>query len=311
MNALARRLITSLMLLAIISMASFSLLKIMPGDFAEVLLMKQMDGDAPTEEALKKFKQENGFYDPMPVQYLRWMADLGQGDLGTSFQSGDSVTNELMLRLPNTLILALTSILISLLVAFPLGVLAALKPDSIYDRAAMTFAVVGMAMPNFWLALLGILFFSITLGWLPVSGYATWAHLVLPSLVIGTSMAGITARLVRATMLEVMSEDFIRTAYAQGMSRTRVVLTQALPNAMIPIITLVGLQMGKMFDNVVVVEAVFGWPGIGRLFIESTLGRDFPVMQGCILVIGITYIGINLAVDIIVSRLDPRIKGLV
>lgn len=258
MNAVVRRLIMSFMLLAIISVASFSLLQILPGDFAQTLLMQQMDGELPPPEALHIFKLQNGFYDALPVQYLRWLSGVFRGDLGTSFLTEDPVLDELLLRLPNTLILALSSIVISLAVAFPLGLLAALKPGSIYDRVAMLIAVTGMAAPNFWVALLGILLFSLALSWLPVSGYATWAHLVLPSVVIGTSMAGITARMIRSTMLDVMSADYIRTAYATGMPQGRVILTQALPNAMVPIVTLIGLQMGKMFDNVVVVEAVFG-----------------------------------------------------
>lgn len=310
MNSLIRRLIISLFLLTIVSMASFSLLQVLPGDFAEVLLMQQMDGVMPTAEALERFKQENGLYDPLPVQYLHWLSEVLGGNLGTSFQSGDTVANELRLRIPNTLMLALFSILISLLIAFPAGVLATLWPGSIFDRVVMMASVIGMAIPGFWLALLGILLFSVTLGWLPVSGYTSWLHLILPSVIIGISMAGVTVRLVRSAMLGLVSADFVRTAYAKGLSPTRVIFRHVLPNAMVPIVTLVGLQLAKMFDNVVIIEAVFAWPGIGRLFIEAILGRDFPVIQGCVLVVGVAYIIINLAVDLIISRLDPRIRGV-
>ena len=308
MSTLVRRLGLSLVLLAGITVASFALLRVMPGDFAEILLTQQMDGEMPTAEALDRFKLEHGFEDPLPLQYLRWLGGAATGQLGVSFHSEDPVIEELVLRIPNTVLLAVSSIVTSLLIAFPLGIGAALRPGSLFDRAAMMVAVVGMATPNFWLALLGMLLFSLTLGWLPVSGFGTFAHLVLPSLVIGTSLAGVTARLVRSSLLEVLSADYIRTAHAKGLKRIRVALGHALPNALVPIVTLIGLQLGKMFDNVVVVEAVFGWPGIGRLFVEAILGRDFPVIQGCILVIGVAYIVINLTVDVAIRWIDPRVR---
>ncbi len=307
MNVLFHRLLLSLILLWIVSIASFSLLHFMPGDFAEILLMEQMDGEVPPPEALARFKLQNGFNDALPLQYLRWLTNAFAGDLGTSFQSEDSVSAELMVRLPNTLLLAGSSILISLAIAFPLGIGAALKPGSRFDRAAMILAVLGMATPNFWLALIGMLLFSLTLGWLPVSGFGTWAHLVLPALVLGASLAGVTTRLIRSTMLEILSAHYVRTAHAKGLLQWRIIM-HVLSNAMVPVITLIGLQLAKMFDSVVVVEAVFGWPGLGRLFVEAILGRDFPVIQGCVLVIGLVYLVLNLLVDISVRWLDPRIR---
>ena len=306
MSLLFRRLGLSLVLLGLISIASFSLLRLLPGDFAEVLLMEQMDGDMPSPEALARFKQDNGLDDPLPAQYARWVGGIAEGDLGTSFRTADPVLRELGARLPNSVLLAVSSIGISLLIAFPLGIGAALRPGSLFDRAAMAIAVLGMATPNFWLALLATLLFSLALGWLPVSGFGSGAHLVLPSLVIGTSLAGVTARLVRGALIEVMNADYIRTAHAKGLRRMRVVLSHALPNALVPVVTLIGLQMGKMFDSVVVVEVVFGWPGIGRLFVEAILSRDFPIIQGCVLIIGVAYILINLAVDMGIRWIDPR-----
>lgn len=300
----------SFVLLVVVSMSSFSLLRILPGDFAQSLLMHQMGGELPSAAALDQFKQENGFYQPLPMQYLQWLGGVVRGDLGTSFLTNDPVLEELKLRIPNTLILAFCSVSISLIIAVPLGVIAALNPTSLIDRAVILFATISMSIPNFWLSILGILLFSLILGWLPVSGYTTWAHLILPSVVIGTSLAGATTRMVRTTIWNEMSSDYVRTAHAKGLSRSRVVFTHAFPNAMTPIITLVGLQMGKMFDNVVIVEAVFGWPGIGRLFAESILDRDFPVMQGCILVIGLTYILINLIIDFMIGLIDPRVRGV-
>jgi ABC-type dipeptide/oligopeptide/nickel transport system permease component len=283
-------------------------LHILPGDFAEVLLMQQMDGDIPEPEALEKFKSQNGFDEMLPVQYLYWLKNAAGGDLGISFQSDDPVIEELTVRLPNTLQLAMTSILVSLVIALPLGIAAAFWSGTLIDKIIMAFAVVGLATPNFWLALLGMLLFSLVLGWLPVSGFGTWAHLVLPSLVIGSSLAGVTARLVRSAMLEVLSQPFIRTAYAKGLSQQRVLIVHALPNILVSTVTLVGLQLAKMFDSLVVVETVFGWPGIGRLFVESILGRDFPVIQGCVLVIGLVYLVLNLFIDLCVQRIDPRIQ---
>ena len=308
---MARRLIQSCLLLMLLSMFSFSLLHIMPGDFAELLLIEQMGGELPDPESLRRFKDENGFDDPLVTQYGRWLGGAVRGDLGTSFQSGGDVWGELQLRLANSLLLTGASIAISLFVAVPLGIAAAARPGSLFDRAAMMLAVFGMAVPNFWYSLLMVLMFSLTLGWLPVSGYGHWTHLVLPALVIGTSLSGVTARFIRSCFLDVLSSDFIRTARAKGLRETRVLLRHTLPNALVPIMTLLGMQVGKMFDSVVVVETIFAWPGVGRLLVEAILGRDFPVIQACVLVVGGAYIGINLIVDMLVMTVDPRIREAV
>ncbi|MCG8508274.1 MAG: ABC transporter permease [Rhodospirillales bacterium] len=308
---MARRLSQSLILLILLSMFSFSLLHIMPGDFAELLLIEQMGGELPDAESLRRFKQQNGFEDPLPYQYGRWLAGALQGDLGTSFQSGGNVWGELRLRLANSVLLAGASIAVSLLVAIPLGIGAAARPGSAFDRLAMMLAVFGMAIPNFWYSLLMVLVFSLTLGWLPVSGYGHWTHLVLPALVIGTSLSGVTARFIRSCFLDVLSSDFVRTARAKGLREARVLFIHTLPNALVPIVTLLGMQIGKMFDSVVVVETIFAWPGVGRLLIEAILSRDFPIIQACVLVVGTVYIGINLIVDFIVTFIDPRIRGAV
>jgi ABC-type dipeptide/oligopeptide/nickel transport system permease component len=173
----------------------------------------------------------------------------------------------------------------------------------------MLLAVLGMAIPNFWYSLIMVMVFSLFLGWLPVSGYGHWTHIVLPALVIGTSMAGIMARFIRSCVLDVLSRDFVRTAHSKGLGEIRVLLGHALPNALVPIVTLLGLQIGKMFDGVVVVETIFAWPGIGRLLVESIFSRDFPVLQLCVLVIGAVYIAVNLTVDLLVMAIDPRIRG--
>jgi len=308
---MARRLSQSLILLLLLSMFSFSLLHIMPGDFAELLLIDQMGGELPDADSLAKFKDQNGFTDPMAEQYGRWLGGALHGDLGTSFQSGGDVWKEIRLRLANSVLLGAASIAVSLLIAVPLGIFAAARPGSMFDRAAMMLAVFGMAVPNFWYSLLLMLLFSLTLGWLPVSGYGDWTHLVLPALVIGTSLSGVTARFIRSCFLDVLSSDFIRTARAKGLREARVHLRHALPNALVPIVTLLGMQVGKMFDSVVVVETVFAWPGVGRLLVEAILGRDFPVIQACVLVVGTAYIAVNLIVDMLVAAIDPRIREAV
>jgi peptide/nickel transport system permease protein len=310
-GTMLRRLSQSLILLILLSMFSFSLLHIMPGDFAELLLIEQMGGELPDTESLQRFKDQNGFHDPLVQQYGRWLTAAIQGDLGTSFQSGGSVWGEIRLRLANSAVLAGASIAISLLVAVPLGIGAAARPGSLFDRLAMMLAVFGMAVPNFWYSLLMVLVFSLTLGWLPVTGFGHWTHLVLPALVIGTSLSGVTARFIRSCFLDVLGSDFIRTARSKGLREIRVLLFHTLPNALVPIVTLLGLQIGKMFDSVVVVETIFAWPGVGRLLIEAILGRDFPVIQACILVVGAVYIGVNLIVDLLVTIIDPRIRGAV
>ncbi len=309
MNALLQRILMSLLLLLVVCIASFALLRLLPGDVAEILLMHQMDGEAPTPEAIEAFRRANGLDASLPVQFLRWLNSTLHGDLGTSFRTGDNVSRELALRIPNTLLLGAAAMVISLGLSFPSGISAMLRPGSWMDRFLMGMAVISMAMPGFWLALIAVLLFSVHLGWLPVSGYASWLHLVLPSAIIGLAMAGASARLVRNTLVEVMQENYIRTAFASGLPLNRIILRHALPNALVPILTFLGLQLTKMFDSVVIIETVFGWPGIGRLFVEAILSRDFPVIQGCVLVIGIVYVGINFAVDMAVAWVDPRIRG--
>jgi len=311
MSRLVHRLIVSVGLLVAVSIAGFAILPAMPGDAAEVILMERMDGEIPTREALAAFRAEAGFDDPWPVQFLRWLAGVLQGDLGTSFRTDDPVLSDLALALPRTLMLGAAAALVSVLLALPLGIAAALRPGTWIDRLAMALAVLGMATPNFWLALLGMLLFSLTLGWLPVSGHGTWLHLVLPALVVGTALTGVLARMVRSALLEVLDADFIRTARSKGLHPARILMAHALPNAAAPVLAVLGLHLGKMFDSIVVVEAVFGWPGLGRLLVDAILARDGPVIQGCLLVIGAATVVIHLLTDVAVGRVDPRARGAV
>ncbi len=309
--ALSRRLLHAALLLLALSVFSFSLLHLLPGDFAELLLIEQMDGDLPDQATLDRFKATHGFDQPLWQQYSIWLERALLGNLGLSFRTEDPVAEELTLRLAATAQLAAAGLAIGVLLGAGLGVAAAVRPGSLVDHAAMGLAVVGMALPNFWVGLLAILFFSVTLGWLPVAGYGHLANLVLPAVVIGTSLAGVIARLVRACLLEEFGADYVRTANAKGASRSRVIWRHAVPNALVPMVALIGLQVCKLFDGVVVVETVFAWPGIGRLLVESVLGRDFPVIQGCVLLIGGISVLTALVADCLVMAIDPRIRGAV
>lgn len=294
------------LLMLAISLASFTLLRLMPGDFAEVLLMAQMDGHVPSAEALDKFKAEGGFDRPMPIQYLDWLRGLLSGDLGSSLVTGETVGAEVVLRLGLSLQVAAAALALSLAIAIPVGLLAARYPGGLIDRASAALAVLAMSMPTFWYALLLALLFSLVLGWLPSSGYGSWQHMVLPTLVIGTSTAGLTMRYVRGLLLDEAGRPYMRTAAAKGLGRTRALVSHAGPNVLPAILTIAGLQFARIFDGMIVVETLFAWPGIGRLLVESLLARDFPVIQACFLVIGTAYVLVHLGVDVAIALYDPR-----
>lgn len=309
--ALARRAVYAVAMLFAVSVAGFALLRLMPGDFAEVLLMAQMDGDIPSPEALAKFSAENGFDAAMPAQYLRWLGGVLSGDLGRSLMTGESVSREIVLRLGNSMILAVSALILSLVIALPIALAAVRYPNSVFDRLSAGLAVLGMSIPNFWYALLLALLFSLVLGWLPSSGYGTWQHAVLPTLVIGTSVAGVTTRYIRSVLLDEAGRPYMRTASAKGLSRTAALLRHGLPNAGPAVITLAGLQFARIFDGVIIVETLFAWPGIGRLLVDSLLNRDFALIQACFLVIAMIYVVTNLLVDVAIAAFDPRVRGVV
>lgn len=293
-------------LLLVLSLASFALLRLMPGNFAEVLLMSQMDGHVPSAEALARFSAEHGFDRAMPVQYLAWLGGVFSGDLGNSLVTGEPVAREVMLRLGNSLVLATAAMAVSLLIAIPLALAAARFPNGIFDRAIAALAVLAMSIPNFWYALLLALLFALVLGWLPSSGYGTWQHIVLPTLVIGTSIAGVSTRYIRSLLLDEAGRPYMRTAAAKGVGRLAALVRHAGPNAFPAVLTLAGLQFARIFDGMIVVETLFGWPGIGRLLVESLLARDFPIIQACFLVIGCAYVLVHLVVDVAIAAFDPR-----
>ncbi|MEM7254500.1 MAG: nickel ABC transporter permease [Pseudomonadota bacterium] len=286
-----------------VSCIVFVLSHVIPGDPVEVMLGEYA---APADrEALTK---RLGLDKPIWEQFVSYMGQLVRFDLGESLHSKRPIVETLAERLPATAWLAFVSMVIAIVIAVPLGCLAALKQNSVWDALAVGFSVFGVAIPNFVFGPLAILVFAVGLGWFPVSGNETPLAVVLPALTLGTAMAAILARMVRASLLDVLREDYVRTARAKGLSDIDVVWRHALRNALLPVVTIVGLQLGALLAGAVVTEQVFSWPGIGELTIESIRRRDYPVLQGCVLVIAITYVIINTLTDVVYAWVDPRIR---
>ncbi|MCL0042292.1 ABC transporter permease [Thermodesulfovibrionales bacterium] len=290
-----------------VSVITFSMIHLVPGDPAEVIATERY-GEEITAETIEHVRRELGLDQPVYVQYARWLINVLQGDLGYSFRTDRPVLDEILTRLPATLQLALAGMLVALIIAIPVGIVSATRQYSAVDNLSMFGALLGVSMPNFWLGLLLILFFSVHLGWLPVFGHGGIEHLILPAVTLGTGMAAITTRLIRSSMLEVLKADYIRTARAKGLKEKVVIYKHALKNAMIPVVTIVGLQFASLLEGAVIVEVIFAWPGIGRLLVDSIFARDFMLIQGCILFIAAMFVLVNLLVDISYAYLDPKIR---
>lgn len=303
MHYLVSRLFSAFVVVLGVSCLVFLLIHLVPGDPVEVML-----GESSQVADREALRQALGLNLPLHLQLWNYLDGLLHLDLGTSLHSRRPITEILLERIPATLELAAGGLAVALLIAFPLGILAALCRDTAWDGGAMFFAMLGISIPNFWMGPLLILVFSLWLGWLPVSGSEGFSSLVLPSLTLGTAMAAILSRMVRMTLLEVLNEDYIRTARAKGLPWSRVVLHHALHNAMLPIITLLGLQLGALLAGAVITEIVFSWPGVGQLVIESIQRRDYPVVQACVLLISLTYVLVNTFTDLCYAWLDPRIR---
>jgi len=298
------RLILSVFLTTwLVSSLVFLLIHLVPGDPVAVMLG---DWASPADEAA--LRQQLKLDLPLWQQYLNYFGGLLQGDLGQSLFYQQPVAELLASRFPFTLQLALVALGVALMIAMPLGIWSALRAGQWPDRLAMMVSLVGVSIPNFWLGPLLILAFSIALGWLPVSGAAAAWSWVLPALTLGTALAAILARMLRASLLEVMHEDFIRTAIAKGLSEKQAVLHHALSNALLPVVTILGLQLGTLLGGAVITEVVFDWPGLGQLLVDSIQRRDYPVVQACILVISVAYIGVNALTEGVYAWLDPRIR---
>lgn len=282
---------------------TFLLVHLVPGDPVEVML-----GESATMADRAQLRAELGLDRPLPAQFADYLARLAHGDLGTSIHSQAPIAAMLAERIPATVRLALLALGLAVLAGVPLGIVAALAHRRWPDRLATLGALTLSAMPHFWLGPLLMLVFALWLPWLPVSGMESPSSIVLPALTLACGLAAILTRMTRASLLEVLHEDFVRTARAKGLPERRVVLRHALRAALLPVVTIVGLQLGSLLAGAVITETVFGWEGVGRLLVESIEKRDYPVTQACVLVIALTYVLVNLATDLAYARLDPRVR---
>ncbi|MBM4340404.1 MAG: ABC transporter permease [Deltaproteobacteria bacterium] len=289
-----------------ISLIVFLFLQLTPGDPAEILLRKE--GIEPTREAIEAVRRKMGLDDPPYLQYGRWIWKVVHLDLGNSYRTGEPVAKELFTRLPATLELTFASFFLMVLLSLSAGILSAMKAYGRFDRMGIALAIFGASIPSFWLGLLLIYLFSVKLGWFPVMGRGSLIHLILPALTLGFGTAVIQARLLRTSLGEVLRKDFIRVAMAKGLRRGRILLRHALPNALLPLLTTFGVVLGRLLGGAVIVETIFSWPGLGRLAVEAILQRDYPVIQGYVLLTAFIFVLINLCVDVGYRLLDPRIE---
>ena len=300
---LLRRVLLTIPVLLGVATLVFSLIHLVPGDPAQAMM-----GDGASPQDVAELRKSLGLDQPLLTQYGTFLRHAVTGDLGKSFRTGQPVTTMIIERVPATAELAIAAMLVAILIAIPLGVIAAVWKGTAADYGAMTFALAGVSIPNFWLGPLLAIVFAVELGWLPVSGRGTIAHLVLPAISLGLALAAILARMTRASLLEELDELYVRAARARGVSRPAAVASHALRNSMIPLLTIVALQFGAVLTGAVITETIFAWPGIGRLLIQSIGFRDYPTVQGCILLIAVTYVTVNLVTDLMYGVLDPRIR---
>ena len=301
---LLTRLFDTLLVLGGVALLVFLLLHLVPGDPVEVML-----GESARPADQEALRRALGLDQPLLVQLGNDFAGLARLDLGTSLHTRRPVAALLGERLPATLQLGLAGFLVAVALSLPLGVVAARHRGRWPDELASGFALLGQSVPNFWLGPLLILLFSVTLGWTPVSGREGPASLILPALTLGTSLAALNTRMVRNSLLEVLGEDYIRTARAKGRSESAVLWRHALPNAALPVLTLLGLQLGGLLAGTVITEVVFAWPGVGSLLVDAIRQRDYPLVQGCVLLVSFSYVGVNLLVDLLYGVIDPRIRS--
>ena len=283
----------------------FMIMQLAPGDAAKLIL-----GESATQEQVEELREEMGLNDPAVVQYGRYMLNFVQGDLGTSYSTKRPVAEEVFSRFPYTFNLSIVAGVVSILLAIPLGILAAVKQNTLFDNVSMIVSLIGVSMPIFWLALLLVLCFSLKLGWFPVQGAETWKSYVLTAISLGFMNMAAIARTTRSSMLETIRQDYIRTARAKGVSKRQVIVKHAFKNALIPTITVCGIQLGQLLGGSVLTETVFAWPGIGRLLVQSINARDVPMVLGCIIVMTVCFSIVNLLIDLLYGFVDPRIKSM-
>lgn len=290
-----------------ISLFAFVLANLTPGDPARLALQREIGGQ-PTAEQVAEARDRLGLDAPAPVRYLRWVADAVTGDLGTSYRTGTPVLQSLADRFPTTLQIAGLGLALSISIAIPVGVLAAVYRHSPVDHASRVLALVGASMPSYWVAYLLILLFSVRLGWVPVAGSSTWQHALLPAATLGIGGSASLMRLVRSEMLETLGQDYVRTARSKGLGQRIVVMRHALRNALIPTTTVIGMRFAGMLGGAVIVETIFSWPGIGKLIVDAIFDRDYPMIQGFVVFMGTAFLLINLIVDISYGIIDPRVR---
>lgn len=290
------------------TLITFTIMRLTPGDPAEMIAMGRYGLYNVPKETIERIRIEECLNAPIYVQYGRWLTHVLYGDLGRSLITGEPVLSIILKKFPITLELAIASMIISILIAIPVGIISATRQYSLVDQISMAGALVGVSMPNFWLGTILMLVFSLYMNWLPVCGYGGIEHLVLPAITLGTGITAILTRLTRSSMLEVLEQDYIRTARAKGLSENIVILKHALKNAFIPVVTMAGLQFGRLLEGAVIVETIFAWPGIGKTLVDAIFARDFAMIQGCVLFIAVIFSLVNLAVDVSYAYLDPRIR---
>src|SRR5262245_11368806 len=300
---LLRRLALTIPVVWLVVTLVFGLIHLVPGD-----PVAQMLGEGAPQPEIERLRQDLGLDRPLLDQYKTYLLGLLQGDLGTSFRNQEPVARSIAARYPATIELTVAAIAVSLALAIPAGVIGAVKRGTFVDKSIGVFSLLGVSLPNFALGPLLILLFSIVWGILPVSGRGGISHLILPAITMGCALAAITTRMVRSSMLEEIQQDYVRTARAKGLSERLVMYRHALKNGLLPVITILGLQAGALLAGAIITETVFAWPGIGRLTVQAINARDYPLLQGCILTIALSYILINLLTDVVYSAVDPRIR---
>ena len=302
-NFIIRRILHTVPVLFGVVVITFILMYMIPGD-----PVVSMVGERYDEATIHKLRKELHLDDSLPMQFVRYVGNVVRGDFGKSFITGGSVSEELLRKFPNTMMLAVASMIIAIITGLTMGIISSLKPQSILDKITMLFALVGISAPVFWVGLMLVLFVGVYLQWLPPTGFGGLEHIILPAIALGLRSAAYLARLTRATMLEVLNQDYIRTARMKMLPEWKVILKHGFPNILIPIITVIGTDFGSYLSGAVLIESIFGWPGIGRYALEAILKRDFPVIQGTVLFMALMFILANLIVDIFYGIVDPRMR---
>ena len=302
-NFIVRRILQTIPVLFGVIVITFILMYMVPGD-----PVVSMVGERYDEETIHKLRKELHLDDSLPRQFVHYVSNVMRGDFGKSFITGGSVSEELLIKFPNTLILAVASMIIAIITGITMGLVSSLRPQSLLDKITMLFALVGISAPVFWVGLMLVLFIGVFLQWLPPTGFGGIEYIILPAITLGLRSAAYLARLTRATMLDVLNQDYIRTARMKMLPEWEVILKHGFPNILIPIITVIGTDFGSYLSGAVLTESIFGWPGIGRYALEAILKRDFPVIQGTVLFMALMFILANLIVDIFYGIVDPRIR---